>query len=281
MRGLDEKIAVITGATSGIGKETALAIAGQNATVVMPVRDIEKGNLVREQIAGSSGNPGIHVMKCDLASFESIHNFADEFKRCFSRLHILVNNAGLWEAKRRETRDGIEMNFGVNHLAPFLLTGLLVDQLKSSAPARVINVSSEAHRFAKMNFDDPEGKKRFCSFMAYGQSKLANILFTRELARRSGEYLITVNCLHPGIVATHLFDGMITVPEPLLRLLFASPRQGAETTIYLVSEPDLNGMTGKYFVRKKPRIPSSAALDDRAAKRLWELSEEYTGMQMR
>ncbi len=275
---LDSKNIILTGATSGIGKETAIALAKQNACIVLPVRDIDKGNLVKKQIISKSGNPGIYVMECDLASFDSIRDFTFEFKKRFNQLHVLINNAGIWEIKRKETRDGIEMNFGVNHLAPFLLTNLLINELKAGNPSRVINVSSEAHRVVKMNFGDPEGKKKFRSFQSYGQSKLANILFTRYLANLLSYDGVTVNCLHPGIVATNLFDNI----SPFLRFLISrfmdSPLKGAETTIYLASVSDIDLPSGEYFVRKKIKKPSRAALDDYAAKRLWELSRKYVGI---
>lgn len=278
---LDGKTVIITGATSGIGLETAIAIARQNACMVLPVRNMAKGGKIKKQIIDRSDNPAIYLMEFDLASFDSIRKFASEFKRRFSRLHVLVNNAGLWERKRKETADGIEMHFGVNHLAPFLLTNLLLDVLKAAGGSRVINVSSEAHRYTKMNLDDPEGKRRFSFLQAYGQSKLANILFTRELAIRLAGDDISVNCLHPGVVATNLFDSLFPFLKPLFKLFMISPQKGAETTIYLATTPELNGVTGEYFVRKKLKKPSSSALDVKAAEKLWELSREYTGSQHR
>ena len=274
---LDGKNVIITGATSGIGKEAAIEIAKKNPCIVLPVRNLEKGEQVKKQIVAESGNPSIYLMECDLASFDSIRDFAGEFKKRFSRLHLLINNAGIWESKRSETRDGIEMTFGVNHLATFLLTNLLLDEIRGGTPARIINVTSEAHRYTGMNFDDPEGKKKFSSFKAYGQSKLANILFTRYLAEMLREDGVTVHCMHPGFVATHLFDKIAPFLCPVFGLFMKTPRQGAETAVYLASSPEVDGSTGGYYVNKKKKNPSRAALDDEAAKKLWELSSEYTG----
>ena len=275
---LDSKYVIITGATSGIGKETAMAIAGENAHIVLPVRNIEKGEKVKKEIAGKSGNPGIYIMECDLAAFDSIRSFAGEYKNRFSKLNLLINNAGIWETKRKETKDCIEKNFGVNHLAPFLLTNLLLDELKAVDFARIINISSEAHRHSKFDFDDPEGKKKFSSFKSYGQSKLANILFTRYLSNLVRDDSITVNCLHPGVVATNLFDKMNPFLKSVFSFFMVSPRKGAETTIYLATSPEIKGQTGEYFVKRKIKRPSSAALDDEAAKKLWEISCDYTGL---
>lgn len=272
---LKEKNVIITGATSGIGRETAIALARENSSIVMPVRDIEKGERIKKQIIGRSGNPAIYVMECDLASFDSIRSFSADYKKRFGQLHVLINNAGIWKQERDETRDGIEMNFGVNHLAPFLLTSLLLDELRSGAPSRVINVSSEAHRYTRMNFDDPEGKKKFSSFQSYGQSKLANILFTRYLAGMLRKDGVTVNCLHPGVVDTNLFENMNPLLRKISGLFMTSPRKGAETTVYLATSPDINGQTGRYFVRNKDKKPSRAALDEKSAEKLWELSMKY------
>lgn len=271
------KIAVITGATSGIGKETALALAAEGATVVLPVRNLQKGEDVKKEITDRTGNTGIELIECDLASFDSIRYFADEFNNRYSQLHILVNNAGIWEKKLSSTKDGIEMNFGVNHLAPFLLTNLLLDRLKAGAPSRIVNVSSEAHRYTGFNFDDPELKSKYGSFRSYSQSKLANILFTRYLAPEVEKDGITVNCLHPGVVATNLFDKLGSFIRPVAGIFMASPLKGAETSIFLATSSGLNGETGGYWIKKKKKRPSRAALDDEAARRLWDLSKEYTG----
>ncbi len=276
---LDGKNVVITGATSGIGKEAAIEIARMKPCLVLPVRNLEKGEQVKKQIVAESDNPAVYLMKCDLASFDSIRNFAREFKKQFSGLHLLINNAGIWQNKKSETKDGIEMTFGVNHLGPFLLTNLLLDEIRSGVPARIINVSSEAHRYTGMNFNDPEGKKKFSTFKAYGQSKLANILFTRYLAQMLREDGVTVNCMHPGFVATNLFDRIAPFLRPVFGLFMKTPRQGAETIVFLALSPGVEGSTGGYYVNKKKKKPSGAALDNKAAEKLWMLSSQYTGME--
>lgn len=274
----EKKNVIITGATSGIGKEAAIEIAKHDTCIIMPVRNLEKGENVKRQIEQQTGNSSIHLIKCELDSFDSIRAFSDEFKKRFDKLSLLVNNAGIWEHKIKETADGIEMNFGVNHLAPFLMTNLLLDEIKKGAPSRIVNVSSEAHRYGKMNFDDPEGRKKFSSMQSYGQSKLANILFTRFLAERMAEDNVIVNCLHPGVVATNLFDKMHPVLRALSSPFMKNPRKGAKTTVYLAISPEINGQTGGYYVNKKIKRPSKAAMDDNAAERLWKLSMEYTGV---
>jgi retinol dehydrogenase 12 len=275
---LEGKNVIITGATSGIGEETALNLAGRKARLILPVRNIEKGERVKKKIIEKTGNPDIHIMKCDLASFESIRQFAFMYKNRFKILHVLINNAGLWEIRRKETSDGIEMNFGVNHLAPYLLTGLLLEELRAGAPSRIINVSSNAHMYGKINFGDIEGKKNYNCILAYGRSKLANILFTRFLADMVSEDGITVNCLHPGLVDTNLFNQLHPVLTAVTSLFMINSRKGSETIIYLATSPGVEGVSGEYFVRKKIKKPRSHALDDRAAARLWELSREYTGI---
>ncbi len=275
---LDGKNVVITGATSGIGTEAAIEIARMNPCLVLPVRNMGKGEQVKKQIIAESGNPSVYLMKCDLASFDSIRDFAREYKKRFSGLHLLINNAGIWEYKRGETEDGIERTFGVNHLGPFLLTNLLLDEIRGGAPARIINVSSEAHRYTVMKFNDPEGRKKFSSFKAYAQSKLANILFTRHLAQMLMDDDVTVNCMHPGFVATHLFDKIAPFLVTVLGLFMKTPRQGAETIVYLALSPEIDGNTGGYYVNKKIKKPSRTALDNKAARKLWELSCDYTGV---
>ena len=275
---LDGKIIVLTGATSGIGEDAAFSLAGMGSILVLPVRNMEKGGNVKNRIIEQTGNADIHLMECDLASFESIRGFSAAFKSRFNKLHVLINNAGLWERDRKETADGIEMNFGVNHLAPFLLTNLLLDELRSGAPSRVINVSSSAHRYGKIDFDDPEGKKRYCNIKAYGQSKNANILFTRHLSRMVKKDGTTVNCLHPGFVATHLFDRLNPVIRYGGRLFMINPHRGADTIVHLASSGEVGGVTGEYFARKKIRKPAASARDDTAAEKLWKLSRQYTGI---
>ncbi len=272
---LKDKNAIITGATSGIGRITALAIAEKGARLVLPVRNMAKGEELKQEIGEKTGNTSVELISCHLDSLESIRQFAEEYKQKHDTLHLLVNNAGTWEVKRRESEDGIEMNFAVNHLAPFMLTYLLLDTIKASAPARIVNVSSSAHKQTKMNFDDLEGKKRWSSMRSYGQGKLANILFTRKLAKDLEGTGVTANCLHPGVVSTRLFDKMPLVFRKIFGLFMITPDKGAETSIYLAASPEVEGVSGGYFVKKKQARPTRHAMDMDVAERLWEVSEEY------
>lgn len=270
-----DKICIITGATSGIGRETALALAGKGMKLVLPVRNLEKGAALKKEIFEATGNPDVDIMFCDLSSLQSVRQFANEFLLKYSRLDVLINNAGIWDTSRNETQDGIERTFAVNHLAPFLLTQLLLDRLITSAPSRVINVSSEAHRQAKMHFEDIEGKTKWSSFGSYAQSKLANILFTKELARKLNGAEVTVNSLHPGVVNTALFDQFPRFLSAVFRLIMTTPKQGAQTSVYLATSPDVQTTTSTYFSKSKAKKAASRANDDAAAKKLWEISMEY------
>jgi NAD(P)-dependent dehydrogenase (short-subunit alcohol dehydrogenase family) len=274
------KTVLITGANSGIGKETAVALARAGATVVFTSRDPQKGEQAAADIRQRSG-ADVALMPLDLASFPSIRALAEGFLQRYDQLHALINNAGLILTERTETEQGFETTFGVNHLGHFLLTQLLLDRIKASAPARIINVASRAHRFARsgLDFDDLQLTKSYGGMQAYGRSKLANIYFTRELARRLEGSGVTVNALHPGAVATGFardgdvgppFSWLIVLAKPFLR----SPAKGAETSIHLASAPELDGVTGKYFADSKETQPTSVAQDDEAASRLWAASEE-------
>lgn len=273
------KTVLITGGNSGIGFETAVALAGAGATVVFTSRDPHRGEHAADEIRRRSGaNP--HLMPLDLASFASIRAFAADFLQRFDSLHVLINNAGLILSERTETQEGFETTFGVNHLGHFLLTDLLLDRIKASAPARIINVASGAHRFARsgIDFDDLQLAQRYGGMKAYARSKLANIYFTRELAHRLEGAGVTVNALHPGGVATGLtrdgdvkgpFGRLFSLARPFLR----SPEKGAQTSIYLASAPEVEGVTGRYFADSKETQPTRIAQDDEAARRLWEASE--------
>lgn len=272
---IQNKICLITGATSGIGKETALALAQKGAHIVFTSRNEEKGKRIQEELIQKSQNESIEMMSCELASFQSIRNFAKTFQSKYSELHILINNAGVWGNKFETTQDGIEQTFAVNHLAPFLLTNLLLDTIKKSQPARIINVSSSLHYQGRINFDNLEMKRGFRAMQAYNNSKLMNVLFTKELARRLEGEQITVNCLMPGVVATNLFNQF----NPLLRigtmLMAVTPKKGAETTIYLATSDEVENITGGYYDKKKRIRSSSSSYDEEAACKLWEMSAEY------
>ena len=282
MGGMSGKRVVITGGNTGIGKEAAVGLAELGAHVVITSRNEERGRAARDEIAERSGNSAVEVMPLDLASFRSIRSFAADVLDQFDRLDVLVDNAGLILLRRRETEDGFEETFGVNHLGHFLLTDLLLERLRASAPARVVVVSSNAHKGAKrgLDFDDLQSERRYRWMGAYNKSKLANISFTRELARRLDGTGITVNALHPGFVRSDFgrggdLGGVYGWGIKYLASPFAiSPERGARTTIYLASSPDVDGVTGGYFYMCRPAVPSAAAQDDAAARRLWDASEQ-------
>jgi retinol dehydrogenase-14 len=279
--GMGEKVCLITGATSGIGKATAMGLANMGASVVMVGRDRGKGEAVMAEIKERSGNASVDLMLADVSSQEEIRRLAEEFKEAYPRLDVLINNAGVFRSKRITSADGIEMTFAVNHLAYFLLTNLLLDALKASAPSRIVNVSSGDHSNATIDFDDLQGEKGYKGAKAYSQSKLANVLFTYELARRLEGTGITANCLHPGVVGTNLGSGVSGVfgfMVRALRPLMKSPEQGAETSIYLASSPEVEGLSGRYFVKKAEARSSDKSYDKRLARRLWEVSAELTNL---
>src|SRR5438045_2216204 len=251
------KVCIVTGANSGIGKATALGLAQMGATVVMVCRNLYKGEEVQNEIKEKSENDAIDLMLADLSSQESIRQLAENFQQHYQQLHVLINNAGVANLTRRETGDGLEMTFAINYLAPFLLTNLLLDKLKASAPARIVNVSSESHQSGYIKMDDLELEKGYRLMHAYGQSKLALVLFTYKLARRLQGAGVTANCLHPGFVATNIGqNGVGSVIRRIIQLIFSRlgirPQEGAKTSIYLASSPEIEGVTSKYFVKSIP-----------------------------
>jgi NAD(P)-dependent dehydrogenase (short-subunit alcohol dehydrogenase family) len=271
------KICLVTGANSGIGKETALGLAQMGATVVMVSRDRARGEAVQNEIKAQSGNEAVDLLLADLSSQQSIRQLAENFRQRYSQLHVLINNAGVVMLKRRETVDGLEMTFAVNQLAPFLLTNLLLDTLKASAPARIVNVSSESHEAGFIRMDDLQSKHNYRFMRVYGQSKLALVLFTYELAHRLEGTGVTANCLHPGFVATNIGQrGVGPITRRIVNLIFSrmgiSPVEGAKTSIYLASSPDVEGVTGKYFVKCKPRQSAPISYDESLQRQLWEES---------
>ncbi|HXU09985.1 MAG TPA: SDR family oxidoreductase [Blastocatellia bacterium] len=278
MSNLTGKVCVVTGANAGIGKETAIGLAKLGATVVMVCRDGGRGENALCEIKQKSGNDRVELMICDLSSQKSIRSFADEFKQQHDRLGVLVNNAGVFLRRRSFTEDGIESTFAINHLGYFLVTNLLLDLMKKSKPSRIINVASTAHRYARLDVNAWVSAREYSAFGAYANSKLANVLFTYELARRLEGTDVTANCLHPGAVASNLFRGLPGFLETLIRLVTISPERGARTSIFLAGSPEVEGITGKYFARRRPAKSSEASYDLEAARRLWEVSEELTGI---
>jgi NAD(P)-dependent dehydrogenase (short-subunit alcohol dehydrogenase family) len=274
------RVCVVTGATRGIGRATADGLARQGASVVLVVRRSEDGLKVSREIS-AAGGPMPAVVSADLSSQASIRQAAEELKQRYPRLHVLINNAGIITRQRELTVDGIEKQFAVNHLAYFLLTNLLLDRLLAGAPSRIINVSSGAHAGATLDFDDLQGERGYNATRTYSQSKLANILFTYELSRRLQGTGVTVNCLHPGVIGTKLLADYMGVPVgggALARTFGATPEQGAETIIFLATSAEVEGVSGKYFERRRPRRSSPESYDEAAARRLWQLSEQLTGL---
>ncbi len=273
---LTGKIALVTGATAGIGLITAEALARMGATVVIVSRSEEKCRNVVAQIQANTGNTRVEYIAGDLSAMAQVRAVAAEFLRRYDRLHILVNNAGAFINDRQVSADGYEMTFALNHLNYFYLTQLLQDTLIASAPARIVNVSSDAHRGGKINFDDLMSEKSYSGFGVYSMTKLANVLFTNELAQRLEGSGVTANSLHPGFVATNFGKnngGIVGLFMPVVQLFAINPEKGAETSIHLAASPDVEGVTGKYFTKKMPVQPAKAALDVAVQRRLWEVSE--------
>ncbi|HZF57600.1 MAG TPA: SDR family oxidoreductase [Rubrobacter sp.] len=278
---MGEKVCLITGATSGIGKATAMGLASMGASVVIVGRDRDRGEAVMADIKEKSANASVDLMLADLSSQEEIRRLAHEIREAYPRLDVLINNAGVIRSERITTADGIETTFAVNHLAYSLLTNLLLDVLKASAPSRIVNVASGEQRNGTIDFDDLQGEKGYKGAKAYSQSKLANVLFTHELARRLEGTGVTANCLHPGVVGTNLGSGVSGAFGFVVRALtplMKSPEKGAETSIYLASSPEVEGLSGGYFVKKAEARSSDASYDERIARRLWEASAELTNL---
>jgi NAD(P)-dependent dehydrogenase (short-subunit alcohol dehydrogenase family) len=276
------KICMVTGANSGIGKATALALAQRGATVVMVCRDRARGEQARSEIITTSRNTAVDLLQADLSSQQSIRQLVEDFQHHYPHLHVLINNAGASFPRRRESVDGVEMTFAVNYLAPFLLTHLLLDVLKASTPARIVNVSSGSHKAGYIKLDNLQSKNPYRSMKVYGQAKLAVVLFTYELARRLEGTGVTVNCLHPGFVATHFGQrdagSAFRLLVKLIGSFGTSPEKGANTSIYLASSPKVEGVTGQYFVKSMPKHSAAISYDESLQRHLWEQSAQLVNV---
>jgi NAD(P)-dependent dehydrogenase (short-subunit alcohol dehydrogenase family) len=275
---MNGKICIVTGSNTGIGKTTAIGLAQRGATVVLAVRDVNKGMAAREEIAKAARTTALAVMPLDLGDFASIRAFARAFTERYSQLDVLVNNAGVTTRTRAVTKSGFETTFGTNHLGTALLTIELVPILQKSAPSRIVVVSSDLHYRGKMRWDDLDhAHGRFSGLAAYNQSKLANVLFTKALARRLDGTGVTVNTLHPGVIATELTR---EYPKPLValwKMFLLSPERGAECTLHVSTAPELESTSGEYFEKSRPKSPSRDAHDEKQQEQLWAITRELLG----
>ncbi|KAM4572377.1 retinol dehydrogenase 13-like [Odontesthes bonariensis] len=282
---LDGKTILITGANTGIGKETAVDLAKRGARIILACRDMDRANKAAQDVRKRSGNDNVIVKKLDLASLESVRHFAKDILANEQRLDVLINNAGVMSCPQWKTEDGFEMQFGVNHLGHFLLTNCLLDLIKKSAPSRIVNVSSLAHERGQIYFDDINQEKDYRPWKSYAQSKLANVLFTRELSKRLQGTGVATYSLHPGIIRTELgrhfwpniplWKRVVYTP---LSFLIKSPKEGAQTTIYCAVDENLQNESGLYYSDCAPKATAPQALDDEAAKKLWDLSASMVGL---
>ncbi len=277
------RTALVTGASSGIGLETARELARAGHRVLLVGRDGSRLRAAVESIRESTGAPSVEALRADFSSLDEVRALARDVRERCDALHVLVNNAGVWHPKRTLSKDGYEDTWAVNHLAPFLLTNLLLDRLGGggSAPARVVTVSSRLHSSVKgIDWDDLRAERRYSGLRAYGQSKLANVLFSNELARRLGASRVTSNAVHPGDVATNVIrdHGLLSLAQRLVgRHFLLTPAEGARTTVHVATAPELETVTGEYFARCRPSPTSAAARDGAAAARLWDVSWEMVG----
>lgn len=279
--GMGGKVVLITGGTSGIGKAAATALVAMGARVIVVGRNAERGAAALAEITADSHNDSVELMLADLSRQSEVRRLAQEFLERHDRLDVLVNNAGLVQSRRTETADGLETTFAINHLAPFLLTNLLLDRLEESAPSRVLTTSSEAQRWGSLDFDDLQSRRGYRGFPVYGMTKLANIMFTYELAARLAPSGVTANCFHPGAVNTNFGQnnsGPMTLFFRVSKPFMRTPEQGADTLIWLASSPDVAGVSGKYFSDREEIPAKKTANDPLARKKLWEASEELTGL---
>lgn len=281
--GMGGKVVLLTGGTSGIGKAAATALAAMGARVVVVGSNQKRGEAALAEIRADSRNDSVELMLADLSKQSEVRRLAEEFLGRHDRLDVLVNNAGLVRSQRTETADGIETTFAINHLAPFLLTELLLDRLKSSAPSRVVTTSSGAQGFGNLDFDDLQSRRKYRGFGVYAMTKLANIMFTRELAERLRGSGVTANCFHPGAVSTNFGrnnSGPMTLLFRVFKPFMRSPEQGADTLIWLASSPEVEEVSGKYFSDRKEIEAKKIANDPTAHNKLWEISESLTGLKV-
>lgn len=280
MTDLNGKIALVTGATAGIGLETARGLAKMGAHVVIVGRNEDKAAATVADIRRTTGNQNVEALIGDLALMSEVRSVAAAFKAKFDRLDILVNNVGAIMNKRKVTAEGVEMTWALNHLGYFVMTRELLDVLKASAPARIVNLSSDAHKGGKIRWSDPEMSSGYISFASYAQSKLANILFTKELAERLEGTGVTANAVHPGVVASNFAltnngdNFIVKLGRRLFDIFSISLEDGAKTSLYVATSPDVENINGKYFAKSKIASESAAARDESAQKRLWEITEE-------
>src|SRR5580693_5533302 len=274
------KFVLVTGGTGGIGRATAAGLAVLGARVGITGRDLARTEAAAASIRGTPGSPAVDGFAADLSVQAGVRHLAAQVLDTYPRLDVLVNNAGGFWAHRHVTADGLERTFALNHLAPFLLTNLLLDRLTSSAPARILTVSSAAHGRGRIDFGDLQGEQNYSGQRAYSQSKLANVMFTYELARRLDATGVTATVLHPGVVRTSFGAedqaAYLAVMIRVARLFMKTPAQGAGTPVYLASSPQVEGITGRYFVNRKPKTSSKASYDTAAAARLWQVSADLT-----
>ncbi len=276
------KTVLITGATSGIGRAAAIGLATIGARVGITGRDRSRAEAAAAEIARASGNPAVDVFVADMSSQSEVRRLADEVLTTYPRLDVLLNNVGGFWAHRHVTADGLEHTLAVNHLAPFLLTSLLLERLIASAPARVVTVSSAAQSMGKIDFDDLMGERRYSGQRAYNQSKLANVMFTYELARRLEGTGVTATALHPGVTRTGFGADdpnlMMTPIIAVLRPFMKSPTRGAKTAVFLASSPEVDGVTGRYFADRKARKSQDSSYDAATTAQLWDVSAELVGL---
>lgn len=271
------KICLITGGTSGIGLATAWQLARLDATVVITARDAERGQAALDKIAQKSGSSNTHLLMADFSSLEQVHKLAAEVQAQYPALHVLINNAGTIPKKRKTSQDGLEMQFAVNHLAPFLLTNLLLPLIKTSTPARIITVSSMVHSWGSIDLNNLQSEKGYDPSAVYAMTKLANVLFTTELADRLEDTGVTANSLHPGVIDTKLYRGYMGMSGSE-DASDSDLEDGAATSVYLASSEEGGQVSGKYFSRQRLASPSSLSQDKDLAERLWRASEKLTGL---